>query len=210
MNNKGIPPVNTKDNCKTLGCNVPKVEIMGLESTIRQMKKRSSRYGDMSIAEDINNTILKDSKEKIASMDIWRWWKKHKDDEDPTEDRINIYGSHLSSIASITRQLERLEFYLDNLDSQVTNVDEIVKVAKETNGLMATYDKLSMRKSALLGLVGEIQAKVYTYQNFGIVLDTVMAEVESRDPRLHFDIVEKLKKDPLLAEVIRRIKEETK
>jgi len=204
------PPRNTKENCKILGAGVSKIATMGLESTIRAMKKRSSRYGDMSIAEDINNGILKDSEEKINAMDIWRWWNKHKDDDDPTEDRVNIYGSYLSSLKSITRQIEMIEMYLDNLNASVSNVDEVIKVSKVVNDMTATFNQLTMRKSALTGIIGEIQAKVYTYQNFSTVLERFETEMKAKDELWYMQVVRDIAKDPLLAEVLRKIKEETK
>lgn len=203
------PPRNTKENCKTLGNNVGKIATMGLESTIRAMKKRPKRFGDHAIAEDIN-AMLPEGSEQMAGMDIWRWWKKHKDDDDPTEDIVNIYSSHLSSLKSIERQLERLEFYLDNLDSQVVEVTDIVKVAKETNGLMATYDKLSMRKSALLGIIGDIQARVYSYMNFTTVTEFLQTKMKAKDELWYHQCITEISKDPVLSEVLRKIKDDAK
>jgi len=201
------PPRNTKENCKTLGGNTSKVAIMGLESTIRAMKKRSTRYGDMAIADDLNKGILKDSDEKINAMDIWRWWNKHKDDDDPSEDRVNIYGSYLSSLKSITRQTEMIEMYLDNLNSSVSNVDEVIKVSKVVNDMTATFNQLTMRKSALTGIIADIQAKIYTYQNFTEVLGRFEAEMKAKDELWCIQVIRRISEDPMLAEVLRKIKD---
>lgn len=203
-------PINTKETNKTQGSNIPKAEMMGLEAVIREMRRRPRDNGFMTIAKEINEGILAGTGNSISHTTIWRWCSKHEGDDDPNEDVVNIYGSHLSSLKSITKQLSTIEEYLDNLNASVSEVADIVKVAKETNGLMMTYDKLSMRKSALLGMIGDIQAKVYTYVNFNTVLDKVMAMVKAKDARLHYEIFQEIEKDPLLAEIIRKIKDENK
>jgi hypothetical protein len=205
-NPKGsTPPVNTAESNKLQGCIVPTVEIFGLEAVVRKMKKRPRNYGDMAIADEINNTILKDSEEKISHMAIWRWWKKHKDDEDPDEDIVNIYGAHLSSLKSITKQLEILEMYVDNLNSSVSNVDEVIKVSKEVSELMKTYDKLSMRKQTLLGTIGEIQEKVYDYMKANEVVTLTLQAVMDEDVAMYARIMGKLRENREYMELIKKI-----
>lgn len=209
-NPKGsTPPVNTSETNKLQGVPISTVEIFGLQSVIRKMKARPKDYGDMAIATEINETILKDSEEKISHMAVYRWWKKHKNDEEPDTDMVNIYGSHLESLKSINKQLEMIEMYLGNLNDSVSNVDEVVKVSKIVTELTATFDKLTMRKSALLGTIGDIQAKVYTYANFETVLRLIMDTVAAKDAGLHHEIVQAINKDPMLTEVVRKIKEHT-
>jgi len=211
MNIKGgNPPSNTKENCKKLGFNKSSVEVLGLESVIRKMKKRRSGYGDMTIANEINDTILKDSEDKISHMVINRWWRKHREDEEPDIGMVNIYGSHLSSLKSITRQLEMIEMYLDNLNDSVSNVDEVAKVSKVVNEMTGTFDKLTMRKTSLLGQIGDIQARVYTYVNFGTVLGKFEEEMMAKDEIWYYQVMKRITSDPLLAEVLRKITEENK
>lgn len=209
-NNHGIPPVNTKDNCKKLGIATSSVEVFGLQSIIKQMKKRPRRRSDMLIAEDINATILKDSEDKISHMAINRWWKKHRDDEDPTDDMVNIYGEYLSSLKSITRQIEVIEAFQGNLNDSVDDVEGIIKASKIITDLSTTFDKLTMRKSALLGTIGDIQAKVYSYVNFTTVLEFFEAKMKDKDEIWYHQCIAEISKDPMLAEVLRKIKDDTK
>ena len=203
-------PKVTKETNKTQGSSMPKALSLNIEAAIREYRRRPRNNGFMSMAKFLNEGILKDSGETISHTTLHRWWKKHGDDNDPNEDMVNIYGEHLSSLKSITRQLDTLEMYLGELNSNVAEVNDIVKVAKETNSLMMTYDKLSARKGSLLGQIGDIQSKVYTYVNFNTVLDRIMSMVKAKDAGFHYEIIRKIEEDPLLAEIIRKIKDENK
>lgn len=200
----------TKETNKTQGSTMPKALSLNIEAAIREYRKRPRNNGFMSMAKWLNEGILKDSGETISHTTLHRWWQKHGDDNESNEDMVNIYGEHLSSLKSITKQLDTLEMYLGELNSNVSEVNDIVKVAKETNSLMMTYDKLSARKGSLLGQIGEIQAKVYTYINFNTVLDRVFDMVKAKDVGLHYEILREIEKDPLLTEIIRKIKDENK
>jgi hypothetical protein len=67
-----------------------------------------------------------------------------------------------------------------------------------------------MRKTSLLGQIGDIQARVYTYVNFGTVLGKFEEEMMAKDEIWYYQVMKRITSDPLLAEVLRKITEENK
>ena len=198
-------PKVTKETNRTQGSTMPKALSLGIEAAIREYRRRPQNNGFMSMAKWLNEGILKESGETISHTTLHRWWLKHGDDDDPNEPMVNIYGEHLNSLKSIKKQLDTLEIYLGELNAGVSEVSDIVRVAKETNSLMMTYDKLSARRGSILGQIGEIQGRVSTYMNFSTVLNEVMDMVKEENEGLHWKISQRFKDDPLLSEIMRRI-----
>lgn len=206
-NPKGKPPVPTKETHPINGGTVHHVDLLGLQSVVRKMKNRPRGYGDMTIANEINETILKDSDTKLTAMAVNRWWRKNKDKEN-SGDMVNIYGNHLETLESLNNQLSILDTYLDEMNSKTSTMKDVLDNAKVTKELMLTYEKLSMRKAAILGTIGDIQAKVYSYVNMTTIIDMVLNKVLAKDHGLYLEITQEIQSDPLLAEVYRKIKPE--
>lgn len=206
-NDHGKPPVPTKETHPLQGNTVSRVDLLGLQSVVRKMKSRSSNYGDLTIAKEINETILKDSEIKLSAMAVNRWWTKNRDKENDG-DMVNIYGNHLEILESLNKQLGILDTYLDEMNSKTETMADVLANTKVTKELMLTYEKLSMRKQAILGTIGEIQEKVYSYVNMTTIIDTVLTKVMAKDHGLYLEITEEIKNDPLLAELFRKIKPE--
>ena len=206
-NDHGKPPVNTSETSKLQGIPVSRVDLLGLQSIVRKMKARSSNYGDMTIAKEINETILKDSEIKLSAMAVNRWWAKNKDKENDG-DMVNIYGNHLEILESLNKQLGILDTYLDEMNSKTETMADVLANAKVTKELMLTHEKLSMRKQAILGTIGDIHEKVCTYVNMTTVVDRILTKVMDKDHGLYLEITEEIKNDPLLAELFRKIKPE--
>jgi hypothetical protein len=205
---KQTPPVNTALTRPTQGnSQIHDVVRLGLQNAVIWRKRRPRGYGAMTIADEINEKELKDSGVTISHMAVNRWWKDvYLKEHSDKEDIVNIYGSSVSLLNSMDKQLEVLENFIDNVNSEINTVDDIVALSKTHKELSTTFKDLSQRKQALLSQISLIQEKVYGFinvQRFSeIVMDTV---AEQCDTKVYDAVVDKLRENKEYQELLRRI-----
>lgn len=205
---KQTPPINTGLTRVNQGnSQIFEVDRLNLQNAVIRRKRRSHGYGAMTIANEINNDELKDTGLTISHMAVNRWWndvylKENRD----KEEMVNVYGSTISLLESMDRQLEVLDSFIENVNAEVSSVDDIVAISKTHAELSRTFKDLSQRKLAVLGQIFAVQKSVYGFMNVQrmseITLDTVAEECGSK---VYDAVLWKLKENKEYQELLRKI-----
>jgi hypothetical protein len=200
------PPIQTRENNPIHNTTVSTVDRHGLGELVRKLRSAGGTH--ISIANEINDTILKDNIDKVSSSAVWRWMNKNiTDDEDyrTNNDAVNVYLEESQMLKSVTKQVDILEGAIDVINSGIKKNEDVLTVTKQLKELALTYEKLLSNKQRLVNSIGIMQEKIYSYININTIITIIMDMVKEKDFTLYADIKEEIKKDPILNECFKNI-----
>jgi hypothetical protein len=187
-----------------------KVEELGIQDTVRGLKEAGLSY--LNIANEVNAKKLCGTGQTVSPMSVMRWCHKYMPDDysDQDTNAINIYRHAVSLLNALSSQLDLLDTYIDNFSKEANKLgvgSNVLEDMKQINALMSTYEKMSNRKIALLGTIGQYQEKVYSFMSASEIVNTVLNAVKDKDVTMYAELTQQIKSDPMLAECYRKIKE---
>ena len=207
-----IPPVPNGSNLLQGNTQQNKIDFHNLGYLVKKLRNAGGTH--ISIAEEINTTILKDNNIKVSSSGVWRWMKENIPDDETdlrtNNDAINIYLEECDMLKSVSKQVDPFESTIDVLNRGLKKNEDILSVTRQLKELMLTYEKILSNKQRLVNSIGLTQEKIYSYINYSTIINMVMDKVKSRDLTLYADIVEDIKSDAMLAECYRKIQQSDK
>jgi hypothetical protein len=208
-NPHGKPPVPDGSN-PLQGLAQSKIDFYNLGHIVKKLRNTPG-VSLIDITNELNEKYLPEDA-KISVMAVSRYCNKHvKDDIDlrcSEEMAINIYGEEVDMLNIITEEIETIQIYLNQFKSEVKKGSDVTLVAGKVKDLLFLLDKLIARKGAILANIGNTQEKIYNYVNMNNIITIVLDEVKNKDLTLYADIVEKIKSNPMLIEMYKKIRPE--
>jgi hypothetical protein len=196
---KARPPLNTSAKSPLAGLAVNRVDLYGLQEVVRRCREEY-HWGSMKIKKYIeDNNLLPEGKD-IANMSIYRWYKKNVDqqeDDTTTDFAVDTAAQERSMLRAINDSIDTITECLDNI-SDTNNV-------KDIKDLVLAQEKLIARKQCLNATIGTTQEKIYTYDRFAEIVNTMLDVSKSFGIDLYAAIKARIEADPMLAEGFRRI-----
>lgn len=205
-NNKGTPPVPSKENNPLQGVTEHKVITLGIQSAVRAGRDKGIGYN--SLAKEINEGILATSNVKISGMSIKRWCDEYytEDQRESTDHAVNLYSHYVDMLNQLSKQMEIQSVCIDELNKTAAkSVADIQETSKALNAAMITYEKLSSRKIVLMQTIGSIQEKIYGYMAATEIVELTLASVKDEDAEMYHRIMEKLRCNQDYMELFRKI-----
>lgn len=200
----------TKELSRERPLQLMKVEELGIQDAVRGLKEAGLSY--LNIANEINEKKLSGTGQTVSPMSVMRWCHKYMPDDysDQDTNAVNIYRHAVNLMNALSSQLDLLDTYIDSF-SKAANVaglgGNVIEDMKQINALMATYEKMSNRKIALLSTIGQYQEKIYSFMSASEIVNTVLMAVKDKDVTMYAELVQQIKSDPMLAECYRKIKQ---
>lgn len=194
-----------------LGIQENLIDFYGLQSEVRKL--REAGLGVISIAKEISEKhLIPKGVKGISHGCVSRWCEANipnnssYDGRKKIEGTINVYNEYKDMLQTTQMLIDKLSAYVEELDSKVTEVDDITSHAKTVKELAFSVEKQISRKLVLVDKVMEVQEKVYNFMAVTTIVELIMNKVKERDLTLFADISADIKADPMLAEAYRRIK----
>lgn len=184
-----------------------KIDKLMLGEIIRE--KYNEGKSQLTITEELNEEVLKNSGESVSAMAVNRWIRKNlstEDEETEAENTVNIYRQNEQLLKTVNAQMDILDTYLESLQKNIKNNVDVLSMSKSINSFMGTYDKLMNRKATLLSNIGALQEKVFNFQAASDIANITLDAVKNKDKQLYDDIVAELQADPKLTLSYQRIK----
>ena len=178
-----IPPINTTLNNPMQGnTQINKIDFHNLGTLVRKLRDAGGTH--ISIAEEINNTVLKDNNIKISSSGVWRWMKENIDDDKDYRSNdnqaINLYYETCKMLESVTKQIEIVESGIDVITKTMKKNEDVLTCTRHLKELQMSYEKLISNKQRMLNTIGELQERIYNYNNYTTIINTIFDFVEDK------------------------------
>ena len=201
-----VPPVPNGSNPLQGNSQINKVDFHGFGDIVRKLRAAGGTH--ISIAEELNTTLLVNNSIKLSSSGVWRWMRDNitEDDDYRTDNSaINIYLEESQMLKSVSKQVEIIESAIDAVNRGIKKDVDILSVTRQLKELALTYEKLLSNKQRLVTSIGVTQEKIYSFINYDTIINIIMDMVKQKDTLLHAEIVEEISKNPVLKECCRKI-----